>query len=1228
MSTLNKFLRSFGPAITRFLVLILAAGVCYARLSAQEYDASPKGRSVALRSSGFVRNSQPAEVKPAAVVNDNWNGGIGNWSVATNWSAGVPNNGGSNTYNVTIDSSGADEVTLDVNSTISALTLGGVSASSLLQNKSGVAETLNITGALTVNVSGVLIFGNGSTLTVGAGATNAGLLQFQTGSTVTVTGNLSNSGELDTSPNSEGGAASTLTLTGALINTGTFRVGASNLTADVVNVQSLINTGTTYIGSMATLNLTNQPNGITDIVAGSELEVAGTLDAGTANGLAHLGSIEGTLLLENGKSTTATPGGGTLTVSGSGLIEIENSKTALTVAGNLTNAAAVDVGSGSALTVVENLTNSAQVTNLGTLIVKGTFTNNAGDTLTVEAGSTAKFGTLVNDGLTSISGTLTLANSITDIVAGSDLEVAGTLNAGSASGLATLNSVEGTLLLENKQDNTVTPAGGTLTVSGSGVLNVTDAILTVVGNLTNSAQVTTSGLKVSGAFTNNAGATFSVSNVVSVGTLVNDGSIIVTGALDLTNQPNGITDVVAGSSLELGSNGRIMVGSNNGLANLTSVEGKLSLENGMTTAVTPAGGTLTVSSSGVLDLEHTATLIVAGNLTNSGQVYTTISSASGALTVNGIFTNNAGAILHVHEAGVVNIGILVNDGTVTINENGALNLTNQPNGITDVAAGSVLDVIGSLTAGSNNGLAKLTSVDGTLDVSNSTTVTPAGGALTVSSSGLLSVQLAEGGKPAVLTIAGNIDNSGQVEVLTASTVTLSGTLTNNAGAILRTGGAVENIGVANIGTLVNDGSVIIGANSTLNLTNQPNGVTDVTAGALLDVIGSITAGSNNGLAHLTSVEGTLHLRNSETTTATPSGGTLTVSGSGLLILGGNGPTKLTIAGNLNNSGQVQVLGPTTMTASAYNQAAGTTTVDGTLSGSEGINVTGGTILGAGKLTGNVTVGGSGTTPTINVGDSGVAGLLAITGTYTQLSTGTMNVSIGGTTLGTQFSQLQVSGAASLAGTLTAALVNGFTPTVGQTFTILTASGVTGTFTNSTIAINGSEHFVVSYTSTSVVLTVVSGTASKTSGITAASQTAIETRKRVIAVANSPMRIASLRQEISRLKLARPVWGTGLLPVPRWGEAHSGLIIDGEEIVRPQHMAPVFSRWERVPVESHREPRIVGVGTVSKNLSGYNNRVGPNEMPMASVSSGARVFTIRPEMPVSIWPTHSMMRSVR
>ena len=141
-------------------------------------------------------------------------------------------------------------------------------------------------------------------------------------------------------------------------------------------------------------------------------------------------------------------------------------------------------------------------------------------------------------------------------------------------------------------------------------------------------------------------------------------------------------------------------------------------------------------------------------------------------------------------------------------------------------------------------------------------------------------------------------------------------------------------------------------------------------------------------------------------------------------------------------------------------------------------MTGGTILGAGTVRGNLPVGGSGTTPTINVGDSGKAGLLSITGNYTQLATGTITGLVNGTAVGTGYSQLKVTGAAALAGTINFTVTASFqgSLTSGETFTVLTGSSVTGTFSNSTIAINSSFHFNVSYTATGVVLTVATGPA--------------------------------------------------------------------------------------------------------------------------------------------------------
>jgi hypothetical protein len=73
---------------------------------------------------------------------------------------------------------------------------------------------------------------------------------------------------------------------------------------------------------------------------------------------------------------------------------------------------------------------------------------------------------------------------------------------------------------------------------------------------------------------------------------------------------------------------------------------------------------------------------------------------------------------------------------------------------------------------------------------------------------------------------------------------------------------------------------------------------------------------------------------------------------------------------------------------------------------------------------------------MNVGDSATkAGILSVTGTYSQNASGVLNISIGGTTVGSQYSQLAVSNGASLNGTLNIKLIKNFIPTIGSTFTI-------------------------------------------------------------------------------------------------------------------------------------------------------------------------------------------------
>jgi hypothetical protein len=258
---------------------------------------------------------------------------------------------------------------------------------------------------------------NGSTLTVNGNLTISNYANVTDGSTLSVTGDLTNAGNLYTGYNGNS-AANTLNVTGAFINqagANTY-ISAQNNSADVANVGSLANAGYLQINSGATMNITGGGPGVMDVVAGSMINLYGTLELGgnpLVSGLANLTSIEGYLGLGNAQTAATTPTTGTLNVASGGQLQMGNGST-LTVAGNLTNAGAVGLG-GSTLTVNGYLINSGTVSVAAGALLgvgTGTFTATSGyqqlstGTLTEIIGSDSSYGVLDITGPASLAGTL------------------------------------------------------------------------------------------------------------------------------------------------------------------------------------------------------------------------------------------------------------------------------------------------------------------------------------------------------------------------------------------------------------------------------------------------------------------------------------------------------------------------------------------------------------------------------------------------------------------------------------------------------------------------------------------------------------------------------------------------------------------------------------------------------------------------------------------------------
>jgi fibronectin-binding autotransporter adhesin len=114
----------------------------------------------------------------------------------------------------------------------------------------------------------------------------------------------------------------------------------------------------------------------------------------------------------------------------------------------------------------------------------------------------------------------------------------------------------------------------------------------------------------------------------------------------------------------------------------------------------------------------------------------------------------------------------------------------------------------------------------------------------------------------------------------------------------------------------------------------------------------------------------------------------------------------------------------------------------TFAASNGITVaTDGVFAGGGQLAGNLT----NSSGTVKPGAS--PGTMTVSGNYAQGAAGTLEAEIAGTAPATQYDVLNVSGAASLNGTLRAIHLSGFAPGLGGTFDVLTSGSRSGTFSS-------------------------------------------------------------------------------------------------------------------------------------------------------------------------------------
>ncbi|MGH7568263.1 MAG: beta strand repeat-containing protein [Gemmatimonadales bacterium] len=466
----------------------------------------------------------------------------------------------------------------------------------------------------------------------------------------------------------------------------------------------------------------------------------------------------------------------------------------------------------------------------------------------------------------------------------------------------------------------------------------------------------------------------------------------------------------------------------------------------------------------------TAVATVANDFSNLGTIELVAVNASGTSAELGVTSGTL-----VNAAGG-QINVLAGTG-------GARNLTAQLDNQGTVTVEEPLTVTKASAAHTNSGTIALTGGNLTLNQSGTSPSFTTSGTITIASGLTLSVNFgvfdyAGGAIGGLGALAFANATAALTPSLTNDTLTLSfvnstvngpGTLGNAVGRTLVVQSSALNAPVANQGVLT-----LLGATGL-------NGAVTTAGGSTLRVEGdafccTAVATVANGFTNLGTIE--LVAVNASGTTAqlTVTSGTLVNAPSGQInVLPGTGGAR-TLTAQLDNQGTVKVEQAVAInrpaaahTNSGLIEIAGGQTLTLTGTGTTLTNEPAGTIRGSGAL--NVSAIGFTNDGGIVPGTS--PGLLQVTGAVPMSGTAALNIELGGLAADTLHDQLAVSGAATLAGTLNVTLIGGFTPSIGNNFTILTAGSLSGTFGAPNLpTLPVGSAWQVTYGAADVVLSVV------------------------------------------------------------------------------------------------------------------------------------------------------------
>ncbi|MBA3484910.1 MAG: hypothetical protein H0T51_24185, partial [Pirellulales bacterium] len=601
---------------------------------------------------------------------------------------------------------------------------------------------------------------------------------------------------------------------------------------------------------------------------------------------------------------------------------------------------------------------------------------------------------------------------------------------------------------------------GGVTFFDDALLTITDGTLAGQHAVIAPAAVfqTAASMVVDTGGTLNLAGTFTVGKQLPGSLMIQNGGDVTsaTGVLGESGAGDGIV-TVTGAGSTWSNSGSVYVG------------GQAAMDGG--------NGTLSITNQGLVDIGGTLKLWPGGNVALDGGMLETgaLELAGGAFNwTSG--TLHLGSDLSVEPSGLLGGSVAVSTGK-TLRPGVSLFVGNTGSGTLNITAGGdVLDEVGVIArANGSVGMATVNGAgsiwsnrnlfvgqngEGTLDVVNGGLVRTEGvgligfaagssGAFTVDGAGSEWLNHSNNDMEVVVGEVGNgtlrIASGGRVAIYNSSmgaekTVQVKiGEFTGSTG-IVTIDGAGSTLIVQNFGNTF----FIVGFNG--------NGTLNVTNGGKVQTSRTLSVGPLGGLGTLNINGGRQVINHGGSVGSTMMSGMATANVDGLNSMWTN-DLSLRVYGALtvSNGGTVQA---TTLTVGATGKLSG----DGNIVSN---------VVNNGEVHGDLALVG-------NMENNGLAsfgmspGVLNIDGDYRQTTTGELLIELASTL---SYDQLLLTGEATLGGTLTVNLLDGFAPSVGQSFTILTADDIDGVFTTEMLPSVPGLIFDVIYNPQSVVLTV-------------------------------------------------------------------------------------------------------------------------------------------------------------